>query len=176
MSRPTPIALSVAFLVLALAAGVRLVAAAEEDPAAKFRKQVDKEVMKARQEQKLTPANVTDEQIVASMKRAIDYLFKVKTGDNWESVESWSAHDPQEGEMKGGETALVLLALLEAGQSLSAPRLNFRSPELAPVVDYVTKLQSDRTYVLGMQASALALLPQSKDQKFNAAQIGRAHV
>jgi hypothetical protein len=145
-----------------------VLAGADDDPPAVQRKQAHDTVTQIRHQRNIAPETVTDEQIVAAMKRAIDFLFKNQANGNWESVASWS-RDPLEGDQKGGETALVLLALLEAGQSIDDPRLKFRSPELTPVVDYVMKLQSDRTYVLGIQAAAIALLPQTKEYKYHLA-------
>ena len=83
---------------------------------------------------------VSDEQIVASIKRGIDYLLAHKTdaaGDNWESGRNWI----QQGQY-GGETCLALYALLHAGESLRddpeyGPKLHYRSKELAPVVTFV---------------------------------------
>ena len=51
----------------------------------------------------------------------------------------------------GGETALVLYALLHAGQSLKddpefGPKLDYRGKELAPAVDWLTSLTPQETY------------------------------
>ena len=141
--------------------------AAEQSPEDKMLEQFHKVVGQRRKAIKINPASITDEQVVAAMTRGVDFLLKHKEKDNWESVKA-GEKDPKQGEMTGGESALVLYALLEAGRSLDDARLHPRSPELAPAVDYVTKLQSDRTYVLSLQSCVLALLPQSKDLKYAA--------
>lgn len=150
-------------LCLPLAAAVPTVADLQKN-----REAVQKQNELARQKLKISPQTLTDEQIVAAMKKGVDFLLKSMKENNWESAKSW-ATDPKEGEFVGGETALALLALLEAGQSLDDPRLRYRSLELASVVDYITKLQSDRIYVLALQSCVLAQLPQVKDQPYNAA-------
>ena len=65
----------------------------------------------------------------------------------------------------GGETALVLYALLHVGQSVQddpelGPKLRFNSKELEPVVRYVAKIDPSATYTAGLQANALALVPK----------------
>ncbi len=98
-----------------------------------------------------TPGSaVTDPQVVASMKQAITYLLDHKTApDNWET--GHNAHSD------GGKTALVLYALLHAGQSLEdddiSKKLKPRSPELAPVVKYLADFNADATYPVALQAT-----------------------
>ncbi len=165
---PSARLLSLALSVLTLTASTTLFAQEKpresiDDPA-QIKKAHDM-VEEGLKKRNLSAKTLTDEQIVKAMQAGIEFLFKWQKVDNWESAETW-AKDPKEGTMTGGETALVLLALLECGKSLDDPRLKFRSPELAPVVEYVTNLQSDRTYVLAMQTLALSELPPSPDQKY----------
>ncbi len=113
----------------------------------------------------VNPATLTDEQVVAAMKGGINYLLATKQGDNWESGWHWMRNGQQ-----GGETALVLYALLHAGQSLKddaefGPKLSYRGKELGPAVDWLVKLSPQETYTAALQASALALLPQRPDEK-----------
>ncbi len=107
---------------------------------------------------------ISDEQVVNSMIRGIDFLMNCKKGDNWEY---WQNHEKVRPSNLGGETALVLYALIHAGHSLQDQmdpedtkrimRLNPKSAELAPVVAYLSKNVPDGTYTAGLQASALAL-------------------
>ena len=74
---------------------------------------------------------VTDAQVVASMRKGIDFLLSIKKVDNWESL--------NESRNPGGESALVLYALLHAGDSLQDDpeyhaKLHWRSAEMAPAV------------------------------------------
>ena len=110
---------------------------------------------------------VTDEQVVAAMKNVIDYLLSVKKDDNWEidSVCSWVPDHEH-----GGQTAMVLYALLHAGESLQDEaeyhaKLNWRSKEIAPAIKWISKIPVRDTYVVGLEASALTLLPKMPDEK-----------
>ena len=119
----------------------------------------------------VTAAQLTDEQVVASMKHAIDFLLSVKRGNNWEigpGAPNWTGGVP--GDERGGETALVLYALLHAGQSLQddpdyGPRLNPHGKELAPVIDALCKLDPDQTYSAALMANALGMLPTKPGEK-----------
>jgi hypothetical protein len=108
---------------------------------------------------------ITDERVVAAMERGVDYLLKSERNNNWESGRRWIL----DGE-HGGETALVLYALLHAGQSLKdqpeyGEKLHFRSPQLAPAVQWLANLKAQETYVASLQACALSLIPQSAEEK-----------
>src|ERR1041384_5050953 len=83
-------------------------------------------------------AAVTDAQVVASMRKGIDYLLSIKKGDNWDNT---YAKDKRH---ICGETSLVLYALMHAGQSLQDDpeyrgKLHWRSKEIAPVIEWVKK-------------------------------------
>jgi len=109
---------------------------------------------------------LSDEQVVNAMHRGIDYLLQSRAGDNWESGNNW----PFAGQ-KGGETALVLYALLNAGASLGddpyADKLNFRAPEIVAATNWLCQVEPKETYTAGLMASALALLPKHADDKSN---------
>lgn len=103
---------------------------------------------------------VTDDQIVATMKRGADFLLSQKKGDNWETGKRYTLN----GQF-GGETCLTLLTLLQVGQSLQddpvyGPRLHPNGPDLAPVVDWVSRLEAEETYTAALQACALTFVPR----------------
>src|ERR1035437_6297328 len=125
----------------------------------------------ARAEDPAPPANaaktITDEQVVASMQKGIDYLLSQKKGDNWESDHNWGELTSRH---HGGESALILYALLHAGDSLQDnpeyhSKLNWRGKELGPAVEWLCKNMPESTYATGLEASALALLPKRTDEK-----------
>ena len=95
--------------------------------------------------------NITDEQVVASMQKGIDYLLSVKKGDNWESGKHPGAECTGEGE------TLVLYALLHAGESLQDDpdyhaKLHWRGPALAPVIAWLSKITPRSTYSAWLEA------------------------
>ena len=107
----------------------------------------------------------TDQEVLEAIRKGVNYLLAQKKGDNWETgvhIEGVNAVNT------GGETALVLYALLHVGQSVQedpelGPKLRFNSPELAPVVKYVSKIEPLGTYTAGLQASALTLVPKGTE-------------
>jgi hypothetical protein len=110
---------------------------------------------------------VTDAQVVAAMRKGIDYLLKHKKGDNWEPENQ----EKGDWDATGGVTALALYALLHAGESLQDDpeyhaKLSWRGPELAPVVQYVNKMRTPSTYPSSLQALALTLVPKKPDEKW----------
>ena len=105
---------------------------------------------------KITPQGLTDEQVLDAIHNGAKYLLGAKKGDNYEA----GTGGPQN---LGGETCLVLYALLHVGESLGEEdeyqsKLKFNSQELTPVVKYVIKVDAIGTYTAGLQASALALV------------------
>ena len=113
----------------------------------------------------VTAATLSDEQVVASMKRGIDFLLSIKNTDNWESGEHW-----QRNGQHGGETALVLYALLHAGESLRedldyGPKLSYRDKGLAPVIEWLCKVNPQETYTAAFMANALALVPTTAEDQ-----------
>src|ERR1035437_1091170 len=104
---------------------------------------------------------VTDEQVVTAMKKGADFLLAQKKGDNWEPA----VVRPAPTSEIGGVTALVLYSLLHTGQSLQDEpaylgKLNWRSPEIAPAVAWLAKDGATGRSVVGLTASALALVPR----------------
>jgi|GEM_PF-731689 len=113
------------------------------------------------------PKYATDADVVASMKKGIDYLLSAKNAQgNWETGRSW----PKSGQ-KAGETSLVLYALMHAAHSLQddlvyQQKLSWRNKEtVGPAVDWLIQQTPEETYTAGMMASALTLLPKRKDEK-----------
>jgi hypothetical protein len=107
---------------------------------------------------------VTDADVVASMKKGIDFLLKHKKGDNWEEDTTWP------GKNVGGVTAIALYALLHAGESLQDvpeyhAKLHYRSAEMQPMIAWLKKNKPEATYTCGLEASALTMIPQRKDEK-----------
>ncbi len=101
---------------------------------------------------------LSDDDVLDSMKMGIDYLLASRKGDIWEP-----SKNPYDQE--GGVTALVVYSLLHAGRSagMNDPRLHPRSKDMAPAVNYLMKLEADRTYVSALAISALALCPKSPE-------------
>lgn len=97
-------------------------------------------------------AQVSDDRILNAMKRGVDYLLSAKSGDNYE------ANQPEDGivNIHGAPTCAVLYALGQVGQSLEDGRLSPASPELSPVVKYVTNIVPASTYTASYQLMALS--------------------
>jgi len=118
-----------------------------------------------REEWQRSGAALSDEQVVASLHKGIRFLLAHSYGDNWESGARWR----MDGE-HGGETALVLYALLHAGQSLNddpqySASLSYRGKTLGPAVRWLCRLDPQETYVAALQACALALVPADPEDK-----------
>lgn len=129
----------------------------------------------------LDASTLTDADVVRAMQRGADYLLSVRAEGHWEDRSEppgsargggrvgWRGDRGRTWSSYGGETALAVYALLHAGQSLKddpvyGPKLHFRSKEMAPSMDWLTRLQADGTYVVALQASALAMLPRKPDE------------
>ncbi len=122
----------------------------------------------------------TGAQVVAAIKHGADFLQQQQKPEIcWEpGRHSITASGYQE---RGGESALVLEALLYAGQSLHLPELNIFSPQMQAAIKYVASIKTHDTYVASFQANAMALLPPKReymkvlqrDRKFLAASISR---
>jgi len=105
---------------------------------------------------------LTDELVVQSMKRAIDFLLSKRKGNNFENYLNGPTDTKWIKDVTnwGGETSLITYALLHAGHSIEDPRLSYKSDELAPVIQWLSELKVDATYTAGLHASALALVPR----------------
>ena len=100
-------------------------------------------------------ADVTDDQILATIKQQVDYLLAQKKVDNWEPDQKYYG----QFYVHGGQTSMVLYALLYAGRCIDDERLKFKSPELKPVVQWVSQLAPTYTYAASMQINGLAQIP-----------------
>jgi hypothetical protein len=123
--------------------------------------------------------DVSDADVVASMKKGIDFLLSQKKVDNWEMPDGGflKSVDPKtqkarllgNGEV-GGVTAIALYSLLHAGESLQDvpeyhSKLHYRGEALAPAVKWLSRNKPDATYAAGLEASALTLVPRRPDDK-----------
>ena len=111
----------------------------------------------------VTAKTLTDAQVLGAIRKGAKYLLCTKGADRWESM-GFGPTDPK----YAGETALVLYALLHVGEGLQddeelGPKLKFSSPELAPVIKFLAKVEPPGTYVAGLQASALGLVNKNTD-------------
>jgi RNA polymerase sigma factor (sigma-70 family) len=90
----------------------------------------------------------------ATRMRGIDFLKRKQTKEgNWEEVTIGALTD-----MEGGVTALVTLALLEAGVSA-------KDVAIRKAVDYLVKLPPKKTYVVGLQTRVLARVDAKKHEE-----------
>jgi len=93
--------------------------------------------------------------VAEARRKAVKFLTDRQTPEgNWEAVQTVYAG------MEGGETALVTLALLEAGVPPAEPALK-------KAVRYVAEIPPKKTYVVGLQTRVLA----RADPKAHAARI-----
>jgi len=104
-------------------------------------------------------SGVSDADVVASMKQGIDFLLRTRKDDNWETAKPGG-----QGNQYGGKTALALYALLHAGESLLddeqyAAKLHWRSNEMKPSVEWLSKVEPEATYSASLMAAALSLVP-----------------
>lgn len=90
----------------------------------------------------------------AARTKAIEYLKKAQNAQGtWEGTVVGFLVD-----MDGGSTALVVLALFEAG-------LAANDPALAKAIEYIEKLEPKKTYVVSLQAQVLARVDAKKYAK-----------
>ena len=122
-----------------------------------------------------TPAapELTDAEVLEAMRKGAHYLLdELKTREtNWETKFDDKGHvqgAAWPGGNFGGETSLVLYALLHVGQSVQedtdlGPRLRFNSKELEPVVTWLCSIRPAGTYTAGLYSSALGLVPKETE-------------
>jgi len=104
------------------------------------------------------PRLMTEDQITEMLRTGADALLKCKTGGTWDREDV----SPQ---FRGGRTALALYALLTVGKGLDDPRLQPNSSELAGPIAWLTDLTPEGTYVAGLQANVMGLLPKNAATK-----------
>ncbi len=92
---------------------------------------------------------ITDRAIRESIEKAVDWLKRQQTPDgNWET----DGADAETNRYHGGDTALVCLALLYAGESANETYLN-------NALYWLEKQKMSATYSVALRAHALSLVP-----------------
>jgi len=120
----------------------------------------------------LPAAEVSDDEILSAINKGADYLLSHKNGtDNWEE-----GPKSDFGDQTGGVTSLVLYALLQCGESSENPRIMRTSPDLAPVIKWVSNTKPAATYAASYQLMALAPLYKSKPEVRVAANRARDYL
>lgn len=108
------------------------------------------------------PENVSDEMIVASMQKGVDYLLSKQKNGSWEDIKP----DDKHTRYAGGISAFVTYALLHAGKSLpNERRLALSSDEMKAAVEYVKTIRNNTTYVRAYQLATLAQLPKTQQNQ-----------
>src|SRR5688500_18461923 len=105
----------------------------------------------------ITPAAraATPAEVAKAIDRAKQFLYSEHKGGNWErSLEGQGDH----GDQTTGYTALVVYALLAAGE-------NPQDERIAAAVDYLKKTPATGVYALGMRCQVWLLLPPSEENK-----------
>ena len=117
----------------------------------------------------LTAANPTvdtsramSRKVVTAISRGVDFLLSREKGKNyWNGGLDWAGASE-----RGGETALVLEALIDVDQSLHPPQLYSFSPRMKQALNYLASLKAKATYAASFQAQALTLLPNVGRKKY----------
>jgi hypothetical protein len=95
-----------------------------------------------------THAAIDPDRIDRSLARAKEYLYKQFADDNWEKALE------HHGDQKTGHTALVVYALLSAGEDPTEPRI-------AKAIQYLRKTDTTGIYALGIRCQVWLLLPRT---------------
>jgi hypothetical protein len=107
----------------------------------------------------------TSRQVVSAITRGVNFLLSRENGRHyWNRGLDWTGASE-----RGGETALVLEALIDVDQSLHPPQLYSFSPRMRQALNYLATLQPKATYAASFQAQALTLLPNVGRKKYMAA-------
>jgi len=108
----------------------------------------------------IPPAELTDDHIDIAMRAMIGELHDRAHPEHfWDPAEWSDALGP--ASQRGGYTALVTLALLEAGES-------YQSERLRPVIEHLRKVELNGTYAVAMRAHVWAQLPPAFDDALRA--------
>ncbi len=101
-------------------------------------------------------SHVTSQAVIAAIKRGVATLLSRQDAQGrWEGA----GYRKGVAQAYGGETALVVEALLNVGQSLHLPQTNMYAPKMKKAINFLCDLQPHGTYAASFQANALALLP-----------------
>lgn len=111
---------------------------------------------------------VTPDQVDSMLDRAKVFLYRQEYNGNWERhpakpTPAELAEDPHSALAGnwGGETALVVYALLAAGESPTDPRL-------VKPIQFLQTADLTGTYALGIRAQLYTLLPQTRENRLAA--------
>jgi hypothetical protein len=105
--------------------------------------------------QNVTPETLSDEQVVASLKKGIDWAFNARDNNGLWETHVW-AHGGHTYD--GGHTALMLYSLLHVGESLKDDaRLGPKAKELQPAIKRTIAIgNTDLSYLKAAQIMALS--------------------
>ena len=107
----------------------------------------------------------TSRKVLRAITRGVNFLLRRENGKHyWNDGLDWVG-TPEHG----GETALVLEALIDVDQSLHPPQLYSFSPRMRQALNYLATLNTHATYAASFQAQALTLLPNVQRKKYMAA-------
>ncbi len=125
------------------------------------------------------PYVVNSENVIAAIKRGVAYLLSQENlhagtkNPFWEKglvvggYKILNTHPTPHHEFiavpvhqYGGETALVVEALLDVEQSLHLPQISQFAPAMAKPIKFLSQLNPPSTYTASFQANALTLLPR----------------
>ena len=112
----------------------------------------------------LRPALVsgaTSAEVEDALIRAKKYLYAQHRNGHWEKSDEQEpkSQDKLTGSQWGGQTALVVYALLASGDNLNS------EPKLAEAVAFLKRAKVDGTYALGIRCQVWLLLPQTPEVK-----------
>jgi hypothetical protein len=112
----------------------------------------------------LTPISspaASSQEVEQALTKAKKYLYSQHRNGSWEKSASQEPRSPDKltGSQWGGQTALVVYALLAAGDNPN------NEPKLAAAIDFLKKARVSGTYALGVRCQVWLLLPQSPEVK-----------
>ena len=94
--------------------------------------------------------------VIAAIKRGADALLASESRTTFWETPVFALKPFND---YGGQTSLVVEALLDVGQSLHLPELNIYSPKMRAAINFLVKVKPRGTYMASFQANAMALLP-----------------
>src|SRR3954468_10229874 len=98
-------------------------------------------------------AEVSPRDVDAAILNGKNYLFSQQAKDG-----SWEKDFDKHGDQKTGQTALVVHALISAGE-------NHQDERLVKAIDYLKSTQTTGVYALGVRCQLWGELPQTPDVK-----------
>src|SRR5437762_1219284 len=99
-----------------------------------------------------TARAATPEEVEKAIRKGVEHLYQIQAGDNWDN--DWK----EDNSNTGGRTALVVYALLAAGESP-------QNPKLKSAIDFLLKQDPKGVYTLGIRCNVWYLLPQTPEVK-----------